>query len=250
MTRAGGRPGNRIALEWWRLKRSLDRRWREWRLPHGFERLGSKYGGWWLYAPAVGKDPLLIDCGLGRDISFPIAFLERFGGRVVGIDPNPDALEYCRRHCPRGMEVQPAAFWTQAGESVTFYLPRPAAALPKGADGVSGSLLASHPYASERSVTVSTTSLAEVLARAGREECDALKLDIEGAEYEVLAALCKSGEIRRAVQVLVEFHHGHVERSAQETRDAIAQVESCGFSLCHTEGRNAHFLRRDARHAG
>ena len=79
-----------MGKHWNRLKRSLSRRWKEWRLPHGYERLGTRYGGWWLDTRRVGAQPLLIDCGLGEDISFPAAFLRRFAGaRVIGVDPNP-----------------------------------------------------------------------------------------------------------------------------------------------------------------
>jgi FkbM family methyltransferase len=237
------RPDALVPKHWWRLRRSLGRRWREWRLPHGFERLGTKYGGWWIFAPAVPRDPLLIDCGLGVDISFPAAFLERFGGRVVGVDPNPAALEYARAHRPRGMEVLAAAFWSEAGRELGFHLPRPPAELPKGADGVSGSLLSSHEYAGKSKLTVRTTSLAELLAQSAREECDVLKLDIEGAEYEVLDALCQSGAIRRARQLLIEFHHHCTEHTLEDTRRRIARVEASGFRLQHTEDRNCVFLR-------
>jgi FkbM family methyltransferase len=247
------KPEGGLALHWWRLQRSFGRRWREWRLPRGFERLGTRYGGWWLYAPAIGREsgsksgsePLLVDCGLGKDISFPLAFLERFGGRVIGIDPNPDALAYCRAHCPPRMEVRAAALWSEPGQRLTFHLPRSADKLPKGADGVSGSLLASHGYAGDQTLEVSTTSLIEVLASAGRSECDMLKLDIEGAEYDVLRALCADGQIRRTRQLAVEFHHGWTDRTEEDTRTCIAELDSCGFALRHAEGRNHLFVRRD-----
>ena len=237
------KPQALLPLQWWRLKRSLGRRWREWHLPTGFERLGTKYGGWWVYTPALGANPLLIDCGLGTDISFPSAFLERFGGHVIGIDPNPDALAYSRAHCPKGMEIVEAALWTVAGEQLRFHLPRPREQLPPGADGVSGSLLASHSYAGQATRSVRTTTLAEVLSRAGLEACDLLKLDIEGAEYEVLEAYCASGEVRRARQLLVEFHHHCTDRTLDDTRRCIARVEASGFSLQYTEDRNCVFLR-------
>ena len=239
------KPEALLPLHWWRLKRSVGRRWREWRLPRGFERLGTKYGGWWIFAPAVGANPLLIDCGLGNDISFPAAFLERFGGRVVGVDPNPAALEYSRSHCPPGMAVRAAAFWSQGGRELTFHLPRPIEELPKGADGVSGSLIPTHEYAGEATLAVRTTSLAELLAESGRDECDVLKLDIEGAEYEVLDAQCACGDIRRARQLLVEFHHHCTDHTLQDTRATIARVEASGFSLRHTEDRNCVFLRTE-----
>jgi FkbM family methyltransferase len=244
------KPEALLPLHWWRLKRSLGRRWREWRLPKGFERLGTRYGGWWLFAPAIGKDPLLLDCGLGKDISFPVAFLQRFGGRVVGIDPNPEALSYSRAHCPRNMQVRDAAFWFEAGRELRFHLPRPVEQLPEGADGVSGSLLASHSYAGEATRAVRTTSLAELLSQAQRHECDILKLDIEGAEYAVLDALCESGEIRRARQLLVEFHHHCTDRTLKDTLDAVAKVQESGFRLGYTEDRNGVFLRRDLEHVG
>ena len=242
------KPKAPIPLHWWRLKRSVGRRWREWRLPSGYERLGTRYGGWWLYAPAVGKDPLLVDCGLGVDISFPAAFLVRFGGRVIGIDPNPAAIEYSIANAPRGMEVRQRAFWHEAGRELEFHLPRPPEELPKGADGVSGSLLASHSYAG-RKVAVRTTSFAEVLASAGRPECDLLKLDVEGAEYEVLEALCRTGEVRLARQLLVEFHHHCTDRTLQDTLDTIARVRASGFVQSHTEDRNVAFLRSDLARA-
>jgi FkbM family methyltransferase len=243
---AAEKPEGALALHWWRLRRSLGRRWVEWRLPRGFERLGTRYGGWWLYAPAIAAEPLLIDCGLGRDISFPRAFLERFGGRVIGLDPNPVALEYCRKHCPPQMEVRGEALWSEAGRELSFHMPRSAELLPKGADGVSGSLLASHGYAGDETLAVTTTSLTEVLQRAGRAECDMLKLDIEGAEYAVLDALCANGQIKRARQLAVEFHHGWTDRTLQDTEKCVAQLAAHGFELRHSENRNFLFVRRDA----
>lgn len=235
---------NVVRKHWQRLKRSLGRRYREWRLPRGYQRLGTRYGGWWIDARSVGAAPLLVDCGLGEDISFPTTFLERFGGSVVGIEPNPRSLAYSRRHCPPGMTIREQAFWTVAGETLSFHLPRPQDQLPKGADGVSGSLVGSHEYVEGgKALTVTTTSLAEVLADAGREECDLLKLDIEGAEYDVLAALCHSGDIRRARQVLIEFHHKVTHHTLAETTAVADAVRAAGFELVHVEGRNYIFRR-------
>jgi FkbM family methyltransferase len=234
-----------LAKHWERTRRSLGRRWREWRLPRGYARLGTRYGGWWLDTRRVGAQALLIDAGLGEDISFPAAFLQRFtGSRVLGIEPNPRSLAYCRAHPLAGLEIIERAFWTQAGETLTFHLPRAPEALPKGADGVSGSLFGSHEYVGGGEIlTVQTVDLAAVLAHAGARECAVLKLDIEGAEYAVLDRLCDSGAIRRAAQVLVEFHHRVTHHGLEATQASIARMLSCGFELIHTEGRNAIFRR-------
>lgn len=236
-----------MAKHWKRLKRSLARRWKEWRLPRGYERLGTRYGGWWLDTRLVGPHALLIDCGLGEDISFPTAFLRRFAAaRVIGVDPNPRSLAYCRAHCPPGMEILANALWTRGGETIAFHLPRAQEHLPQGADGVSGSLEASHEYvAGGTRIETQTVDLGDLLARAGRSECDVLKLDIEGAEYALLDALVASGGIRAARQLLVEFHHGVTRHGADDTRQIVGRLAAAGYRLVHTEGRN-YIFRRDA----
>lgn len=242
--RQSGRPGG-WRLHRQRLARSLSRRWREWRLPAGYLRLGTKYGGWWLDRALVRDDPLFVDCGLGVDISFDAAFLSRFGGTVIGIDPNPQSLAWCRAHCPPGMRLLDRAFWSSSGKTLAFHLPRPREQLPSGADGISGSLIRSHAYVEGgASREVTTIDLAQVLADAGRDDCDVLKLDIEGAEYEVLPALAAGGMLVRCRQLLVEFHHGHTEYTQAQTDAVIGVVRAAGFTLAHLEGRN-HIFRRD-----
>jgi len=235
-----------IALEWRRLKRSVSRRWREFQLPRGYVRLGTRYGGWWLDRTILTPNPLVIDCGLGRDISFDVEFLARFGGTIIGLDPNPESLEWCRERCPAGMRLLDRALWTVAGQSLEFHLPRRKEQLPSGADGVSGSLLSTHEYVSGGSTRiVRTTDLAELLAEASRDDCDILKLDIEGAEYEVLAALAADRLLARCRQVLVEFHHRATHHTIDDTNGTITAVRSAGFDLMHVEGRNHVFRRAD-----
>ncbi len=231
---------------WRRLRRSIDRRWRELTLPRGYVRLGTKYGGWWIDKNALAASPLLIDCGLGHDISFSTAFLSRFGGSVVGIDPNPQSLAYCRAHSPPGMQIIDKAFWTRSGQTLTFNMPREPQRLPVGADGISGSLVASHAYVDGGDrLAVTTISFKEVLTQTQRDECDVLKLDVEGAEYDVLKDLSESRDLSKTKQLLVEFHHGATHYTPADTEATVALVKRAGFRLIHVEGRNYIFRRSD-----
>ena len=233
-----------ILKHWNRLSRSLSRQYREWRLPCGYLRLGTRYGGWWINSQILSASPLLIDCGLGEDLSFPAAFLGRFGGKALGVEPNPRSLDYCYRHLPMSMDMLPAALWKRAGDRLTFHLPRDQSLLPPGADGVSGSLLASHEYVGGgMTLAVETINLDGLLRHAKQPECDVLKLDIEGAEYEVLADLCLTGQLRRTRQLLVEFHHRVTQHTIEDTIKTVAEVTAAGFTLVHVEGRNHVFSR-------
>jgi FkbM family methyltransferase len=219
-----------------RLKKSLSRRFAEARLPRGYQRLGTRYGGWWIDTNVLGKDPLVIDCGLGEDISFPTVFLKKFGGKVVGIETNPKSIRYCVDHLPSNMVLIHKAFWIQAGETIEFFLPRSPAM-------VSGSLLPAHAYAGTEKISLQTTNLEEILQSLERNECDILKMDIEGAEYEVLKGLCISGEIRKVKQLLVEYHHFCTSYSEEDTLESIRAVADRGFQLVHVEDRDYIFRR-------
>lgn len=240
------KPKGGIALHWWRLKRSLKRRFLEFRLPYGFERLGTRYGGWWINTKSISDSPLLIDCGLGEDISFPVEFLKRFpGAHIIGVEPNPRSLSYCYKNCPKNMDIIEKAFWTSNNKKLSFHLPRLSEELPSGADGVSGSVHKSHEYVNGGdTLEVLTTDLPSILSQVGRDKCDILKMDIEGAEYEVIDNLSKSCLLHKVNQLLVEYHHGVTQYTIQNTKDSVSQVISCGFELVHTEGRNYIFHRK------
>ncbi len=214
-------------------------------MPSEYLRLGSKYGGWWIDCRILSGQPIMIDCGLGEDLSFPTAFLSRFGGRVIGVEPNPRSLAYCDKYVSDSMRILPKAFWSDSGNVLNFHLPRAQEQLPKGADGVSGSILDSHVYAGGGTITVETISFSDVLQQEQIDECDVLKMDIEGAEYEVLNSLCGSGEISRTKQLLVEFHHGVTNYKVSDTYQMISTLASKRFDLIHTEGRN-YIFRRNA----
>ena len=235
---------NYIKKHFFKLNRSLTRRFREALLPRGYERLGTKYGGWWVDKTLlVNKNPLLIDCGLGKDISFPIDFLKKFNAYVVGIDPDPISVNFCEEIKPKNMEIHRKAFWKKSGVAMKFHLARAIDKLPKGADG-SGSIISSHDYVDGGvELKVYTTSLSEILTLLNRSTCDVLKLDIEGAEYEVISDLINSGQIDVINQLLVEFHDGVTHFTINDTNKIVEDLKLASFELIHTEARNYIFRR-------
>jgi hypothetical protein len=54
-------------------------------------------------------------------------------------------------------------------------------------------------------------------------------MDIEGAEYAVLADVVASGY--RPAQILVEFHHRYRETGARKTIEAIALLNQVGYRI-------------------
>ena len=73
-------------------------------------------------------------------------------------------------------------------------------------------------------VTVQCVTLAEILAQRGTATCDCVKLDCEGAEFEILAQ-AHSDDLRRIQMLIMEYHPNGEIRLVQN------RLESLGFEV-------------------
>jgi FkbM family methyltransferase len=104
-----------------------------------------------------------------------------------------------------GVTVHAAAVAPSSGEATFYSTP----------EGWSSSL---SPAAAGRAVTVRCATVDELLAGAGLERVDVVKLDIEGGEWPLLDA----GALRRATGCIVgELHHRRPDESLDRARRAL-----------------------------
>jgi len=78
-------------------------------------------------------------------------------------------------------------------------------------------------------IEVPAYSLTSIIEKLGHDRIDLLKMDIEGAEYEVLEGLLQSPVL--PTQLLVEFHHRFVEDGLTKTYDIIRRLRSVGYKV-------------------
>ena len=77
----------------------------------------------------------------------------------------------------------------------------------------------------------------------GHDHIDLLKVDIEGAEYEVIEDfLASQVDVK---QVLIEFHHRFPEIGLDQTRQAVAALRAAGYQLFYisSTGQELGFIR-------
>ena len=72
-----------------------------------------------------------------------------------------------------------------------------------------------------------------------------MKLDIEGAEYELINNLINNKHIHLVEQLLIEFHHDVTHHTKKDTDNTIEKLKQAGFRLMHTESRNYIFQRQN-----
>lgn len=180
----------------------------------------AEYGGWAIPRGCVDAASVVVDVGLGEDISFSEALIANTGCTVHGFDPTPRAIDYVRRRRPERFVLHEQGVAGSTREA-QFYLPNEAA-------HVSGSITrAGHVGGS--SLRVHLLGPDDLLQRIGRTHIDLLKLDIEGAEYELLASDGFRRLAARLRVLCIEFHHRWPEHGPAATRAAAAALRALGL---------------------
>ena len=187
--------------------------------PH-LERLGTEYGGWTVPTDLVEPGWTCLCAGAGIDVSFDLALAERFGATVITVDPTEESREHVAGADPGGrLRFVPAALWREDGEVELF----------AAADPAHRTLSSDDLQRTGRSVRTPARGL------AGFGPLDLVKLDIEGAEYDVLPTLGPD------VRVLcVELH---ATRGARTAVRAVRALRAAGFTLVARRGADFTFVR-------
>jgi len=198
-----------------------------------------KDGGWWFTPDGLTADSIVYSLGVGDDIDFDLSVIEKYGVEVHAFDPTPSSIAMLDgRNLPQAFSFHPWAVTASDG-SLTFY-PR----LRK--DGTKSDVMYTM-IAEEQTIgdaiEVPAYSLSTISEKLGHEKIDLMKMDIEGAEYEVLEGLLTSPI--KPTQLLVEFHHRFPGIGLEKTADIIERLRDAGYQIFAISeiGREVSFLR-------
>jgi len=61
------------------------------------DRLGSGYGGWDVIPGLLDKQSVVYSFGIGEDVSFDLALIDRFDLKVEAFDPTPKSIAYVKK---------------------------------------------------------------------------------------------------------------------------------------------------------
>jgi FkbM family methyltransferase len=193
-------------------------------------RLGSDYGGWTIPNDLLGPQSVCYSGGVGRDVSFDVELIGRFGCKVYGFDPTPDSAEFvAESDLPSQYEFLPYAFCRTDGQQ-RFHLFNPR----------DGSYSMNLQRRGGDYFVGRCRSVSSVMKELGHARLDLLKLDIEGAEYEVLDSILDDGV---EVGVLcVEFHRTPWIRKMTK---AVRKLRGNGYIPVHIRYFDTTFVRSD-----
>jgi len=199
--------------------------------------LGSSYGGWTVCPEGLHRGSVAYSFGIGKDITFDLELIRRFGVTVHAFDPTPESIDWLRgQKLP--VEFVPHAYGLAAHDGTARFHP------PENPQHVSHSMVhRGRPRAP--SIEAPVHRLGTITAMLGHTRIDLLKMDIEGAEYEALEDLLRSGN--HVPQLLVEFHHRFPGIGIKSTRSTIAALNASGYTIFSISGSGEEFsfIRRE-----
>jgi len=183
--------------------------------------LGSEYGGWSILSGSLDANSIVYSFGVGTDITFDLALIETFGVTVHAFDPTPGSIEWVKsQSLPEQFVLH--EYGVASYDGVATFFP------PVDVTHISHTLL-DRPDTADRKIEVPVYRLVTIMKMLGHTKIDLLKMDIEGAEYDVIKDML-AGEIRPK-QLAVEFHHRWENVGTAKTKEAMAGLQKIGYQI-------------------
>jgi len=195
------------------------------------QRLGSRYGGWWVPSFALTPKAIVVSAGVGEDTTFDEELLRR-GCRVVAMDPTPRARQHVEARLEGGFlggsfEFLPVGLW-EVDTHLKFYAPADPTHVSHSVVNIQGT---SQWFEAE------VWSLNRVIEASDLSHIDVLKMDIEGAEVAVLRHMLLSPI--RPPTLCVELD---APLPVSRTLGLLRQLRRADYRLAAAEGWNLVFL--------
>lgn len=184
---------------------------------------GNNYGGFYVHPELLNQDSIIYSLGIGEDISFDSAVIKKHNCFVFGFDPTPKSINWVKLN-----QVLPSKFLfyeygiADRSGMVDFFL-------PKNIEHVSGSFVKQHNVTDKQKISVEMKCWNDIVKNFGHKQIDLLKMDIEGAEYNVLDSILESSVPIK--QILIEFHDRMFDDGKLKTKNAIQKLKNKGYEI-------------------
>jgi FkbM family methyltransferase len=183
---------------------------------------GNGYGGFYVHPDTISRESIVYSFGIGEDISFDNAIIEKHGAQVFAFDPTPKSINWIENQ-----QLSPSFHFFGYGiDQKTGFINFN---LPKNQDHVSGSVVKHQNVNEENSISVPMKSLADIIKELGHSHIDVLKMDIEGSEYAVIDSILAAPV--RIDQILLELHERFFTDGKAKTAKLLKTLKEHGYVI-------------------
>lgn len=175
----------------------------------------------YLFEPETEK-PLIIDCGANIGMS-AIYFKWKFpGSRIIAFEPNPNAFflleKNIKENALKDIEIHNLGLSNRDGE-LSFFIDT------YNPGTLIGSLIKKRGGPGE--LKVKTARLSSFVSEY--ERVDLVKMDVEGAELDIIKELSSSGMMTKVKEFIIEYHH-NIPGENPDLSHFLSLFETNGYS--------------------
>jgi len=191
----------------------------------------------YLFNNNLSNNGVVVDVGCSHEAEFSLYMIEHYSQKAFAVDPTKkhrEALTILEEQYSGRFVHLPLAVSAVDGY-LTFH---------ESKTNESGSILNSHVNVQNDETTeyeVESVSLRSLRKKTGVDKVEILKLDLEGAEYELLDSV-EEDDLRSFNQIFVEFHHHAIDRyNEDDTRRLVEKLVGYGFKSFTVDDLNYLF---------
>ena len=199
---------------------------------------GNRFADWTFCPDPLHEQAVIYSFGVGEDISFDLELMDHFQLEIHAFDPSPRSIAWVRQQdLEEGFHFYPFGL---AGSDGNLNFSEPG---EPGIQSLKLSRSMKDQEAGKSTILLPVHRLSTIMQKLRHERIDMLKMDIEGAEYEVIEDIISSG--MPITQLLIEFHHRFEHIGIDSTRTAISRLNDAGFRIFHVSasGEEMSFIK-------
>lgn len=179
----------------------------------------------------------VISAGVGLGIDFELGIAERWDVEMLLLDPSPTGVATMER-IGTVDGVTFLSIGLMAEDGIRAFA-RPLS------DDEGSFFMATGDLEPEALVEFECKSLGTLLAEHGHDTIDILKMDIEGAEYEVIDSFLRRGIKVSQLCVEIHTHHGSgAQRSIWNAAGLIFRLYRAGYRVVYNSAMDFTFVHR------
>jgi FkbM family methyltransferase len=173
------------------------------------------------YFQTATKEPLIIDCG--ANIGMSVLYFKKLfpNSKIIAFEPNPHAFKLLENNMKvnkiNKVELHNVGLYDKETE-ISFFI----------GDNI-GSFVGSlkKERGGNTELKIQTEKLSHYLKSI--ETVDLIKMDVEGAEINIIDDLLESSSITKAKEYIIEFHH-NINEGKSMLSSFLHKFESKGFN--------------------
>jgi len=176
-----------------------------------------------IFTIKLDEDDTVID--IGANVGYYTLYLSKFlkTGKIISIEADPETCSVLKKNCElnnmKNVIIHNFAISNKSGQ-ITFY--------KSETHSGENSIYSSGIKNKKSSISIPASTLDKML-KSNYPKIDFIKIDVEGAEFDVL----KGGEdtLKITKKILIELHEDILKKNKQDSKMIISLLEENGFKI-------------------